>query len=151
MIERNNYVRQIIKYLSDLTNQRAVLYIAIGGVSICLALIILGLIFPKGIPTDNQSIRENPNQHVTTDSGVTSKYTGQQAIDAVESAIQSNNLGNPICDTSQGEFTAFFSHRKYWKIAFLCPPNPSRGIHAGPEYLYEFSEWDETVKNTTPQ
>ena len=150
MFEKNNYIQQIVKYLSNISNQKSVLYLAIGGVTICLVLIVLGIIFPKGFTTDNQSVRENLNQLVATESGITSEYTAQQAIDFVKHEIQSVNLGKPICSTDQGEFTAFFSHRKYWNIAFLCPAVPSEGIHAGPEYLYEFNELDKTVTATNP-
>ena len=151
MSKINKYVQLITNYLSDLTNQRAVLYLAIGGVTICLILVVLGFVFPKGIPTNNQKVQENLNQVVTSNSGITSEYTAQQAIDFVKSEIQSVNLGNPRCSTEQGKFVAFFSHRKYWKIAFSCPPDVAAGIHVRTEYTYEFNEWDETVKNTTPQ
>ena len=151
MQEQNKYLQRAIQYLSALTNQRAVLYIAIGAVSICLILIVLGFIFPKGVPTDNQKVQENRNQVVTNDLGITSEYTANQAIDFVISAIQSENLGNPRCKAEEGEFAAFFSHRKYWKIAFSCPPAVAEGIHVRTEYTYEFSEWDETVKDTTQQ
>ena len=59
MQEQNKYLQRVIQYLSALTNQRAVLYIAIGAVSICLILIALGFIFPEGVPTDNQNITDN--------------------------------------------------------------------------------------------
>ena len=135
-------------YLYDLINQRTVLYIAIGAVSICVILIVLGFIFPKGIPTGNSSPSPDSDRIVKTIGGVTSEYSASQAIDFVKAEIQSENLGNPICSTDQGKFVAFFSHRKYWKVAFSCPPDPEQGIHASPEYLYEFSEWDKTIKHT---
>ena len=157
MQEQNKYLQRAIQYLSALTNQRAVLYIAIGAVSICLILIALGFIFPEGVPTDNQNITDNekisdnPDKIVETHGGVTSEYTANQAIDFVKSAIQSDNLGNPRCSTEQGKFVAFFSHRKYWKIAFSCPPDVAAGIHVRTEYTYEFNEWDETITDTTVQ
>ena len=145
------YLQKTMEYLSGLMNQRAMLCLAIGGVSICLMLIILGFIFPQGIPTDNQNVSDDPDTIVETYAGITSEYTASQAIDFVKSAIQSDNLGNPRCNTEQGEFVAFFSHRKYWKVAFSCPPDVSEGVHVRTEYTYEFNEWDETVKNTTLQ
>ena len=151
MQEQNKYLQRAIQYLSALTNQRAVLYIAIGAVSICLILIVLGFIFPKGVPTDNKSIRENLNQIVTTESGITSTYTAQEAIDFVKDAFKSESLDTPDCNPEQRKWSTFFSHRKYWKISLLCPPDVSNSIHVWTEYTYEFNEWDETVKNTTPQ
>lgn len=151
MLETNKYGQRIIKYLSNLSSQRTMLYVAIGGVSVCLVLIILGLIFPTGKPTNNQNIADKPDSIVETYGGITSDYTATQAIEFVSSAIQSDDIAPPRCDTDQGEFTAFFSHRKYWKVALLCPPDVSQGIHTGTEYTYEFNEWDGTVKDTTPQ
>ena len=40
MLEKNKYLQKTKEYLSGLMNQRAMLYLAIGGVSICLILII---------------------------------------------------------------------------------------------------------------
>ncbi len=151
MQEQNKYIQRAIQYLSGLTNQRAVLYIAIGAVCICLILIVIGLVFPKGIPTNNQNVADNPDKLVETVAGITSAYTANQAISFVKYAIQSDNLGNPRCSAEQGEFVAFFSHRKYWKVAFSCPPDVSEGIHVRTEYTYEFNEWDETIKDTTLQ
>jgi len=150
MLEKNKYVQQIVRYLSDLTNQRTMLYLAIGAVSICLILIVLGFVFPKGIPTENQNVADNQDKLVTNQ-GITSEYTANQAIDFVKNAIQSANLGNPRCSSEQGKFTAFFSHRKYWKVALLCPPDAANGIHAWTEHTYEFNEQDETVKDTSLQ
>ncbi len=151
MLEKNIYLQKIMHYLYDLINQRTVLYIAIGAVSICLILIVLGFIFPKGIPTDNQAVSDNPDRIVETVAGITSTYTANQAISFVKSAIESENLGNPRCSTEQGEFVAFFSHRKYWRVAFSCPPDVPENIHVYTEYTYEFNEWNSTVKHTTLQ
>tara|TARA_Y100000588_G_scaffold284700_1_gene302306 strand:- start:1965 stop:2420 length:456 start_codon:yes stop_codon:yes gene_type:complete len=151
MIEKNRYLQKIIQYLSDLTNQRAVLYLAIGGVSICLILIVLGFIFPKGIPTENTTVADKPNTIVETYAGITSTYTANQAIDFVTSAINSDEINNPRCSTDQGKLTTFFSHRRYWKVALLCPPDPANGIHAWTEHTYEFNEQYGTVKDTTLQ
>ena len=90
--EKNKYLQKTMEYLSGLMNQRAMLYLAIGGVSICLILIILGFIFPQGIPTDNQNVSDDPDTIVETYAGITSEYTASQAIDFVKSAIQSDNL-----------------------------------------------------------
>ena len=149
MLETNKYGQRIIKYLSNLSSQRTMLYVAIGGVSVCLVLIILGLIYPTGKPTNNQTIADKPDSIVETYAGITSDYTANQAIDFVQSAIQSNDIENPRCDTEQGEFKAFFSHRKYWKISFACPPDPSEGIHVYTEYTYTFNEWDKSVIDST--
>ena len=149
MPDKNKYTQQIINYLSNLTNQRLMLYVATAGVTICLILVILGLIFPQGIPDNNPFGSHNPDSVVKTDGGVTSEYTANQVIDFVKSAIYTDEIDNPSCSTDQAEFTAFFSHRKYWKVSLLCPPEPANGIHYSKEYLYEFNEWDKTVKDTS--
>ena len=151
MSKLNKYVQLITTYLSDLTNQRAVLYLAIGGVSICLILIVLGFIFPQGIPTNNQTVQDSPNQVVTTDSGLTSSYTAQEAMDLVKDAIKSDNVDAPDCDLEEAKWTPFFSHRGYWKLAVLCPPDVANSVHAWTEYTYEFNEGDASVKDTTLQ
>ena len=151
MLEKNKYLQKIMHYLYDLINQRTVLYIAIGAVSICLILIVLGFVFPKGIPTDNQTGSDDQDKIVKLDSGITSAYTANQAIDFVTSAINSDEIKNPRCSTDQGKLTTFFSHRRYWKVALLCPPDPAKGIHAWTEHTYEFNEQDGTVKDTTLQ
>ncbi|MBO55363.1 MAG: hypothetical protein CL886_06835 [Dehalococcoidia bacterium] len=149
MPDKNKYLHQIITYLSNLTTQRSMLYVAISGVSICLILVVLGIIFPKGLPTDDPTGSDNPDKIVESYAGITSEYTANQAIDFVKSAIYTDEIDNPSCSTDQAEFTAFFSHRKYWKVSLLCPPEPANGIHYSKEYLYEFNEWDKTVKDTS--
>ena len=151
MLEKNKYVQQIVRYLSDLSSQRTMLYLAIGAVSICLILIVLGFVFPKGIPTNNLTESEDQDKIVKLDSGITSVYTANQAIEFVTSAINSDEIKNPRCSTDQGEVTPFFSQRRYWKVALLGPPDPANGIHSWTEHTYEFNEQDETVKDTTLQ
>ncbi len=151
MQEQNKYLQRAIQYLSALTNQRAVLYIAIGAVSICLILIVLGLMSPKGLPTDNQKVQDNQSQVVTTDSGITSIYTAQQAIDFVKDSFTSETVQPPDCSIEELRWTTFFSHRNYWKIAVLCPPDVANDIHVWTEYLYEFNEVNKSVKGPTPQ
>ena len=125
MLEKNKYVQQIIRYLSDLSSQRTMLYLAIAAVSICLILIVLGFVFPKGIPIDNQTlagqpVHENPNRVVTTDAGITSTYTAKQAVDFVKEGFKSESLTTPDCSPEEAQWNAFFSHRKYWKISVAC-------------------------------
>ncbi len=149
MSDKNKYLHQIITYLSNLTTQKYMLYVAISGVSICLILVVLGIIFPKGIPTDDPTGSDNPDKIVESYAGITSEYTANQVLDFVKSAIQSDEIENPRCDIDKGQFTAFFSHRKHWNIAFLCPPDPANGIHAGEEYTYKFNELDKTIEDTS--
>ncbi len=150
-MEINKYLQRIIHTVSELPNQRSMLYLAIAGVSVCLILIVLGFIFPTGITTDNKSIQDNPNRIVKTESGITSKYTAQEAIDFVKDGFKAESLDIPDCNPEQAKWKAFFSHRKYWTIAVLCPPDIAKDIHVWTEYTYEFNEWDETVKTTTQQ
>ena len=100
---------------------------------------------------ENLDTKITNNKIVKLDSGITSVYTANQAIEFVTSAINSDEIKNPRCSTDQGKLTTFFSHRRYWKVALLCPPDPAKGIHAWTEHTYEFNEQDGTVKDTTLQ
>ena len=116
--------------------------------------------FPAGFKIDNTEIKVQPNNvidntevkvkpnNVVENSGVVSKYTNSEVITRLKNAINSGQVDKPRCSLTEGEFHTFFSHRKNWKIAILCP-KVSEGTHrATKEYLYELNEWDDTIKYT---
>ncbi|MEC9308916.1 MAG: hypothetical protein VX966_05365 [Chloroflexota bacterium] len=147
MLENPKYKQVIQKCLGHLKNQRAVTFILIGFVIICIILVVLAYLFPSGFKIDNSEVQVKPD-YLVENSGVLSKYTSSEAITLLKTAINNGEIDSPRCSLTEGEFHTFFSHRKYWKIAILCPPE-SEGLHrASKEYLYELSEWDDSIKHT---
>ena len=147
MLENPKYKQIIQKCLGHLKNQRTVTFILIGFVIICILLVVLAYLFPAGFKVDNSEIQVKPN-NVEENSGIVSKYTSSEVINLIKNAINNGELESPRCSLAEGEFNTFFSHRKNWKIAILCPPL-SEGLHrASKEYLYELNEWDDSVKYT---
>ena len=147
MLENPKYKQVIQKCLNHLKNQRTVTFILIGFVIICILLVVLAYLFPAGFKIDNTETKVKAD-NVVENSGVVSKYTSSQVITRLKNAINSGEVDNPRCSLTEGEFNTFFSHRKYWKIAILCPPVSEGSHRASKEYLYELNEWDDSITHT---
>jgi len=103
--------------------------------------------FPSGFETNNTKVQSKPN-NLVENSGIVSKYTSSEVITRMKNAINNGYVESPGCSISEAKFHTFFSHRKNWKIAILCPKVREGTHRATKEYLYELSEWDDTIKYT---
>jgi hypothetical protein len=107
----------------------------------------LAFLFPRGFEVDNAQITGKPDS-IVENSGIASKYTSSEVLNMVENAINNGDVDSPECGLSEAKFHTFFSHRKYWKIAILCPALREGLNRATREYLYELNEWDDIIKHT---
>jgi hypothetical protein len=147
MLENPKYKQVTQKCLSYLKNQRTVTFMLIGFVIICILLVVLAYLFPAGFKINNSEIQDKPD-NIVENAGVISKYTNTEVITLLKNSINNGEVESPRCSLAEGKFHTFFSHRKYWKIAILCPALSEGSGRATKEYLYELNEWDDTIKHT---